>query len=596
MQEAPRKPQPIHTLSPTPQVPRQATRRRLGDLIVLECEYRPPLSGSRNVPLLESCSGPGIEVVRSHLRTYAWPRALSLALWTPTYGLFGAFGDSVPPVMSEAHRPVATGRLLSNWSSSHEVLRVLSSSRLGGSIVSTAAMDFDRVVLVEEHYRILGALRSLLCDDAGTHLRAPSAPDFSSRPAYFLPDWDDFVDAGFDFSSDRPSSTSRSERQEIHPIRLMRPHRLADGILVSLSQRSSTKKGMLRRALPNRESALKPREPRAHFGLRADQWSFGDCGAYSYVAEAQPNVSPAEAAALYDLHRFDLGASVDHIPAAEVVVNGIKRSLSERERRRRVSLTRVNASHFMAETQRRRSTFIPVGVIQGVGASEFGRQVPEYAEMGYRHIAVGGLVALNDRALLEVVATVMRAAGLLREQLWVHLFGVYRPRLQRPFRELGVDSFDSATYFRKAWLRSDQNYIGVDGKWYTALRVPMTSDERTRARLHAAGISLASAERLETRALKALAAFEAGRLSAVLAATAVVAYDSKLLRTSENTGSMLKAYTRTLLARPWRACGCPVCEHLGIHVLIYRGINRGKRRGAHNTLQLFRAIRDGAID
>jgi hypothetical protein len=420
--------------------------------------------------------------------------------------------------------------------------------------------------------------------------RQPVAPTFPNRPAFFLPDWDDFVDAKFDFAADRPSSLSRSEREEIHPIRLLHPRRLADGILVSLGQRVSTKKGMLRRVLSSLPSALRPREPRSHFGLRADQWSFGDCGAFSYVAERRPPITPAEAAALYDLHGFDLGASVDHIPLSEVVIDGVKRPLDTRERRRRVNLTRAHAAAFIDQVRRRGNPFIPVGVVQGVDLGDFSMQVREYVEMGYEHLAIGGLVPLSDRVLLAVVTEVMKAMSSLRERPWLHLLGVYRPKLQLQFRRLGIDSFDSATYFRKAWLRSNQNYIGVDGRWYAAVRVPMTTDQRTQARLRAARVSLSAAQRLEANALRALAALDAGRASARRAALAVVAYDSKLRRSSEDIGPMLKAYMRTLLARPWRKCGCAVCRKLGIHVLIYRGINRGKRRGAHNTLQLFRAI------
>src|SRR5262245_56373870 len=40
-----------------------------------------------------------------------------------------------------------------------------------------------------------GALTSLLRHGKGNWRRVPSAPAFSSRPAFFLPDWDDFVDA-----------------------------------------------------------------------------------------------------------------------------------------------------------------------------------------------------------------------------------------------------------------------------------------------------------------------------------------------------------------------------------------------------------------
>ena len=59
----------------------------------------------------------------------------------------------------------------------------------------------------------------------------------------------------------------------------------------------------------------------------------------------------------------------------------------------------------------------------------------------------------------------MKVAEDLHERPWIHLFGIYRPRLQELFRHLKVDSFDSASYFRKAWLRSDQNYLASNGQW-----------------------------------------------------------------------------------------------------------------------------------
>src|SRR5690606_28198395 len=69
------------------------------------------------------------------------------------------------------------------------------------------------------------------------------APRMKGRPAYFLPDWDDFVDADFDFSRDRFSSKDRATRSELHCSQLV--GRLSDGILVSLAQ-STTGKGLLR--------------------------------------------------------------------------------------------------------------------------------------------------------------------------------------------------------------------------------------------------------------------------------------------------------------------------------------------------------------
>jgi hypothetical protein len=43
------------------------------------------------------------------------------------------------------------------------------------------------------------------------------------------------------------------------------------------------------------------------------------------------------------------------------------------------------------------------------------------------------------------------------------------------------------------------------------------------------------------------------------------------------------AYRRTLTDRPWRECSCPICQDIGIEVIIFRGNNRNRRRGFHNV-------------
>ena len=53
---------------------------------------------------------------------------------------------------------------------------------------------------------------------------------------------------------------------------------------------------------------------------------------------------------------------------------------------------------------------------------------------------------------------------------------------------------------------------------------------------------------------------------------------------------MREKYLRTLEDRPWKKCDCPFCQQLGIQILIFRGANRNKRRGAHNTLMLYSRI------
>jgi len=48
---------------------------------------------------------------------------------------------------------------------------------------------------------------------------------------------------------------------------------------------------------------------------------------------------------------------------------------------------------------------------------------------------------------------------------------------------------------------------------------------------------------------------------------------------------------RVLEDRPWKACGCEICEHLGIHVIIFRGAERNRRRGLHNVRVFYQKMR-----
>jgi hypothetical protein len=41
-------------------------------------------------------------------------------------------------------------------------------------------------------------------------------------------------------------------------------------------------------------------------------------------------------------------------------------------------------------------------------------------------------------------------------------------------------------------------------------------------------------------------------------------------------------YRETLADKPWKKCSCAVCRKLGVHVVIFRGAERNRRRGFHN--------------
>jgi len=49
----------------------------------------------------------------------------------------------------------------------------------------------------------------------------------------------------------------------------------------------------------------------------------------------------------------------------------------------------------------------------------------------------------------------------------------------------------------------------------------------------------------------------------------------------------LDAYEELLRREPWNECGCRICKEHGIEVAIFRGNNRNRRRGFHNTRRFY---------
>jgi hypothetical protein len=483
---------------------------------------------------------------------------------------------------------------LAEWSTTH--------SRVNFVLGKTYAGALNKQLLTKHYSRRhrvvpggigekLGSLHRLLRRTGKTKRVAPTLERRQSRMMYVLPDWDDFIDPNYDYTTDTFSAELRSERNERHSVSLMRPQRICDGVLVSLAQNMGSK-GLLRRVEAASVNSLAPKSIKRHFGMSEDQIAFGDCGAFSYVGEDKPTITVQQAVAVYDLYGFDIGASVDHIPVASVPSKDGTRTLSMYERRKRLKITRENAASFIEEHKSRSASFIPLGVIQGLESVSYANQLGNYLEMGYQHIALGGLVPRTDNDIAEIVRRIAKKRDELSVDPWIHLFGVFRPKLQKLFRELRINSFDSATYFRKAWLRSDQNYLGVDGQWYAAIRLRPLYDPRNQLLAKQSWRSLKTIERLESAARDAIALNKFSKTSVESTVEAIRAYDRALTPSATVDERLYDAYARTLASRIWTKCDCRACKKLGVHVVLFRGKNRNKSRGAHNTLMLYRIVRN----
>lgn len=565
-------------------------------LLVLGCSQT-KRSADGLLPAIDRYDGSPYRVLRSYLRDREWPSNLSVAVLSAKYGLVGGFtGITAYDERMTAKQASGMATLcqdtLTNWASDHASIHFSLGKDYLPAVTPALEQGLkNKAEIFEGPIGMkLSQIKGLLerTNSPIRHRPQLSEPG-SGSVSYFLPDWDDLLDENFNFETGEFSGSSRAERDDKHCCVLMKPQRMCDGVLVSLAQHVMSK-GPLRRIIGTEAASLAPKNLRSQFGLGSDQSLFGDCGAFSYVNEELPAISVEQAIALYDLHGFDFGASVDHIPVPEILRNGKKKVLTGTSRAMRVKTTVDNADRFISIAKQRQVGFAPVGTIQGLSPEEYAKTARLYHEMGYRHFALGGLVPLPDAVIEKIVTQVMQVVSELKPRPWVHLFGIFRPKLQARFRELKVDSFDSATYFRKAWLRSDQNYLAPNGKWYAALRVPMTSDARTRKRLEESGANMAKLEAQETQVMKLLCQYDIGMASLKEVLDAVIEYDANLSR-SDDAFSLRAAYEKTLRDKPWKNCDCPFCKQAGIHVLIFRGANRNKRRGAHNTLMLYKSIK-----
>ncbi|MDG6219782.1 MAG: hypothetical protein QCI00_10170, partial [Candidatus Thermoplasmatota archaeon] len=68
--------------------------------------------------------------------------------------------------------------------------------------------------------------------------------------------------------------------------------------------------------------------------------------------------------------------------------------------------------------------------------------------------------------------------------------------------------------------------------------------------------------------------------------------EKKYTRSIKYHSQLLNSYRRTLEEKPWERCNCPICQGIGIEVVIFRGNNRNRRRGFHNLKSFYSLLRN----
>ena len=210
-------------------------------------------------------------------------------------------------------------------------------------------------------------------------------------------------------------------------------------------------------------------------------------------------------------------------------------------------------------------------------------------------VTMGGVARTPTTEVIEILKSIKPLLEKATENIQLHLFGVARLEAIRVFRELGVTSFDSASPIRSAWLGSKTNYRDSNWNGYSAIRLPyFTRDKRFKSLINQELYTESDLSEREENIKILLKRFseEKNRTPEEVTEAFIYLYDELVPETPDRTNDYLK----TLRDRPWEKCECKICRDIGIEVIIFRGNNRNRRRGFHNTYVFYKILKKLLFD
>ena len=404
---------------------------------------------------------------------------------------------------------------------------------------------------------------------------------------------------------------------------------------------------------------------------------FGDCGAFDYILEDKPPFNTDEMLDYYTRLDFDYGVSLDHL-----ILDRNDNAKCDY----RYKLTIKNARDFIKGHKKLKCKWTPVGAVQGWDPDSYAKAAKKIVGMGYKYIALGGLVRSKTDVIIDILKAVKK---VIPDNIDIHIFGVAGLDAIPLFIKYGVTSVDSASQLRTAWLGSTKNF-STNERWYSAIRIPQTEGSfRAKQLVEQRGITFRALQKLEnncltelrdysktskppsTKLIKHLIEYDTlvsptrrNSLSRIKKSLMGMKSDTKLdkdtwyidwikpqssrkfVKTKANTLSTkditpkklkdledkcyreLKRYlvtnyenqepsvhllnllfeyefivlgyrsnirTRiyeTLNARPWVDNDCAICREVGVETIIFRGNNRNRRRGFHNSFIFYNRFKD----
>lgn len=413
---------------------------------------------------------------------------------------------------------------------------------------------------------------------------------------FLYADTQDYVDPGYDFINDRntPGRKRYWDDQYAHEMMVPVPY---DGLLVSMSAvrpAQGVASSKVRYSTSEQQRFL--REGVRKF-LRLDTEQFknmmilGDCGAFAYVEHPTPAYSPKEVVDFYSDAGFTHGCSPDHIIFSCDLSNPPAMSQSE-DTLFRYEITLQNAQDFLSLVKSANWPFEPLGAVQGWSPRSMASAAKKLEEMGYRYLAIGGLVPLKVDQIHEVLKA-LRA--VLKKETNIHLLGFAKADNIHEFTDYGITSFDSTSPLLRAFKDAKCNYY-LDNEtkkldYYTAIRIPQAMENpRLMQGIKQGLLNSEELQAKEESALLAIRDYDKELLDFDSTLAILVDYLRLTLSGSikdsdkmeKEIAKHIRLISPSLKDKPWQKCKCSICKSVGVETIIFRASNRNKRRGFHN--------------
>ena len=412
---------------------------------------------------------------------------------------------------------------------------------------------------------------------------------------FIFADCIDVIDPGYDFINDRNTPGRTPYWDDVYPHEVFKtaPY---DGMLVSRAiVGGGNMAGKYSESQRMRFLRVGAKEfLRLHKSDHLNIPVFGDCGAFSYAKLESPPYTASDTVEFYGDGQFDYGCSIDHI-LFEYLKSDSKKTEPLKISQERYEITLQLATEFLTESKTIGKNFTPIGVVQGWDAESLARSANSLIFMGYKYIAIGGLVPLKVAQIHEAVASV-NAVAMQHDDVRIHLLGFAKADNLDEFKKYKrIASFDSTSPLIRAFKDNRHNYWikNENGglNYYSAIRVPQSLDNNTfRRKIKSGELNIEELQRKESIALESLRNYDHDSSNLDETLDNVLDYSLPLYDDGRSDQSSMERkieklrsdYRRTLEDKPWKSCSCEVCKSISIETIIFRASNRNKRRGFHN--------------